>query len=60
MTYMLSNNLNDVNMFKMSPRAVAVSNSSDQIKKIATEIIGPSREDSVIKYVMAAEGITNT
>jgi len=50
-------NLNDVNMFKMSPRAIAVSNSSDQIKKLATKVIGSSREDSVIKYVMEAEGI---
>lgn len=50
-------NLNDVNMFKMSPRAIAPSNSSDQIKKLATEIIGKSQDDSVIKYVMKAEGI---
>lgn len=48
-------NLNDVNMFKMSPRAIAVSNSSDQIKELATEVIGKSSDDSVIKYVMAAE-----
>ncbi len=50
-------NLNDVNMFKMSPRAIAVSNSSDQIKKLATKVIGSSQDDSVIKYVMEAEGI---
>ncbi len=50
-------NLNDVNMFKMSPNSVAVSNSSEQIKKLATEVIGNSHEDSVIKYVMAAEGV---
>ena len=50
-------NLNDVNMFKMSPRAVAVSNSSDQIKELATEVIGTNTEDSVVKYVMEAEGL---
>ena len=50
-------NLNDVNMFKMAPRAIAPSNASDQIKKLATEVIGSSQEDSVIKYIMKAEGI---
>jgi len=53
-------NLNDVNMFKMSPRAVAPSNSSDEIKKLATEVIGVNTDDSVIKYVMAAEGIAGS
>jgi hydroxymethylpyrimidine pyrophosphatase-like HAD family hydrolase len=50
-------NLNDVNMFKMSPRAVAVSNASDQIKRLSTEVIGANTDDSVVKYVMEAEGI---
>ena len=51
-------NLNDVNMFKMAQRSVAVSNSSDQIRKIATETIGSNEEDSVIKYIMKRENIT--
>jgi len=44
-------NLNDVNMFKMAARAIAVENASDEIKQYATEIIGLNEEDSVIKYI---------
>ena len=50
-------NLNDVNMFKMCPKSIAVSNASDQIKKLATEVIGANTDDSVVKYVMEAEGV---
>lgn len=50
-------NLNDVNMFKMCPKSIAVSNASDQIKRLSTEVIGANTDDSVVKYVMEAEGI---
>ncbi len=46
-------NLNDVKMFKMAHRAVAVSNASYEIKKIATEVIGSNEQDSVIKYIQS-------
>ena len=52
-------NLNDVNMFEMCPRSIAVSNASDHIKRLATEVIGANTEDSVVKYVMEAEGIND-
>ena len=45
-------NLNDINMFKMADKAVAVSNASDQIRKLASEVIGSNEEDSVIKYIL--------
>lgn len=45
-------NLNDINLFKMAPRAIAVKNSSDQIKKLAMEVIGSNEEDSVVKYII--------
>jgi len=48
-------NLNDVRMFKMAARAVAVENASDEIKQYATEIIGPNEDDSVVKYVTGKE-----
>lgn len=50
-------NLNDVNMFKMCPKSIAVSNASDQIKRLSTEVIGANTDDSVVKYVMEAEGV---
>ena len=48
-------NLNDVNMFKMATKAVAVENATDEIKNYADEIIGPNESDSVIKYIMEKE-----
>lgn len=50
-------NLNDVNMFRMAHKSVAVSNASEEIKKIATEVIGSNEEDSVIKYILKDTGI---
>lgn len=44
-------NLNDVKMFKMAAKAVAVENATDEIKQYATEIIGTNEEDSVVKYI---------
>jgi hydroxymethylpyrimidine pyrophosphatase-like HAD family hydrolase len=38
-------------MFKMAHKAVAVSNASDEIRKIATQVIGTNEQDSVIKYI---------
>jgi Cof subfamily protein (haloacid dehalogenase superfamily) len=49
-------NLNDVNMFKMANRAVAVANASEEIKALATEIIGTNEEDSVVKYIAEKTG----
>jgi len=50
-------NLNDVNMFKMAHKAVAVKNASDEIRHLANEVIGTNTEDSVVKYILKAEGM---
>ncbi|AQT67170.1 Pyridoxal phosphate phosphatase YigL [Anaerohalosphaera lusitana] len=44
-------NLNDANMFRTAPRAVAVENATDQIKSLATQVIGPNSDDAVIKFI---------
>lgn len=44
---------NDVEMFRMAPRAIAVSNAVDTVLDLATETIGSNREDSVARYLQA-------
>jgi hypothetical protein len=46
-------NANDIKMFKLAARAVAVSNATDELKRYATQIIGTNDEDSVVRYIMA-------
>lgn len=48
-------NLNDIPMFKIADTAIAVNNASDQLKEIATEVIGSNNEDSVAKYIISKE-----
>ena len=50
-------NLNDVNMFKMAHKAIAVKNASDEIRHLAHEVIGTNEQDSVIKYILKKEGL---
>jgi 5-amino-6-(5-phospho-D-ribitylamino)uracil phosphatase len=50
-------NHNDISMFKVADHAIAVSNAEDELKQLATEIIGPNDYDAVIKYILAREGI---
>ncbi len=51
-------NLNDEKMFGMgAKKAVAVSNSTEQIKTLADEIIGSNEDDSVVKYILADTGL---
>ena len=45
-------NLNDVNMFKMAHKAIAVKNASDEIRHLAHQVIGTNEDDSVIKYIL--------
>ena len=45
-------NLNDVKMFKMAARAVAVANATDEIKQYANHVIGSNEEDSVVKFIL--------
>jgi len=44
-------NLNDIPMFKVSDECYAVENAADELKKIATNIIGPYTEDSVAHFI---------
>ena len=45
-------NLNDIEMFKASDEAYAVANACDELKNIATGVIGANDEDSVAKYIL--------
>ncbi|NBI28709.1 HAD-IIB family hydrolase [Chengkuizengella marina] len=42
----------DLNMFKIAKNRIAVSNAKPELKKVATEIIGSSNEDSVVNYIL--------
>lgn len=42
---------NDVEMFRMAPRAIAVANAIDSVLDLATETIGGNGEDSVVRYL---------
>lgn len=44
-------NLNDIKMFKLASRAIAVENAVEELKQFATGIIGPNKSDSVIDYI---------
>jgi Cof subfamily protein (haloacid dehalogenase superfamily) len=48
-------NDNDVPLFRAADRGVAVANASPGLAAIATDVIGPSWEDSVAAYVEAEE-----
>ena len=45
-------NDNDVPMFRIADRAVAVGNATDLLKEHATEVIGTNEEDSVARYIL--------
>jgi hypothetical protein len=45
--------VNDLGMFKLASRAIAPANAEDQVKAIATEIIGTNDDDSVVKYLLS-------
>lgn len=45
--------LNDLGMFGVADRAVAVANAFDALKERATAVIGPNGEDSVARYIQA-------
>lgn len=44
-------NTNDISMFKMADRGIAVSNAIDKLKQYATEVIGSNNENSVTGYI---------
>jgi hypothetical protein len=48
---------NDIRMFQMADRAIAVANASEDLLEYATETIGPSNEDSVVKFMERELGL---
>ncbi len=44
--------INDIGMFKLAGTAVAVANAEEQVKAVATEIIGSNQDDSVVRYLL--------
>lgn len=42
---------NDIDMFEMADEAYAVSNAVEELKKIATDVIGSNNEDAVAKWL---------
>lgn len=46
-------NLNDIPLFEIADEAYAVSNSCDELKKIATGIIGSNDEDAVAEFLLS-------
>jgi len=45
-------NANDIKMFKLAGKAIAVNNATNDLKSYASEIIGSNEEDSVVKYIV--------
>lgn len=51
-------NMNDIEMFKSSDEAYAVENACDELKSIATAVIGNNDNDSVAKFICADYKVT--
>jgi hydroxymethylpyrimidine pyrophosphatase-like HAD family hydrolase len=44
--------VNDLSMFKMASRGIAVSNAVTELRQHATEIIGSNEDGAVVKYIL--------
>jgi hydroxymethylpyrimidine pyrophosphatase-like HAD family hydrolase len=44
-------NINDLKMFRLADRAIAMANAIDAVQAAATEVIGNNGEDSVIRFI---------
>lgn len=44
-------NMNDIPIFKVADECYAVENACDELKKIATQVIGNNNDDSVAKFI---------
>lgn len=42
---------NDIKMFQMADRGIAVANATEKLRRHATQVIGPNDEDSVVKFI---------
>ena len=45
-------NINDIRMFEVAGKAIAVENADDRAKVYADEVIGTNDSDSVVKYIL--------
>lgn len=45
-------NLNDISMFEVAGNKVATGNAKEELKRLASEVIGTNEEDSVVKYIL--------
>ena len=43
--------INDIKMFQLAGRAVAVANAEEAVRQHADEIIGPNDQDAVVRYI---------
>lgn len=53
-TTVFGDEVNDIPMFELAGRGVAVENAIDDLKRIAHEVIGPHHSDSVVRYLGGA------
>ncbi len=51
-------NMNDIEMFKAADEAYAVENACDELKLIATDVIGKNDDDSVAEFILKHFGET--
>jgi len=47
---------NDIKMFQLADRAIAVANATDELKGYATQVIGSNNEDSVARFIRSDWG----
>lgn len=50
-TTVFGDEINDIPMFELAGRGVAVENAIDDLKRIAHQVIGPHHSDSVVRYL---------
>lgn len=50
-TVAFGDNLNDIDMFRISDEAYAVENACNELKAVSTAVIGSNTEDSVAKFI---------
>jgi Cof subfamily protein (haloacid dehalogenase superfamily) len=41
----------DISMFRRSDRSIAVANATEDLKAVASEVIGPNTDDSVVRFI---------
>lgn len=50
-------NVNDVDLFRIAGRKIAVANATDNLKELSDEIIGSNEEDSVPRFIIKDSGL---